>query len=84
VKGRDLAAILQEAGIAVAYLFGSRASATQRPDSDADVAVLTQRPLGLLEREALARRLAEALEAPRVDLVVLDDAGLQLRGRVVQ
>lgn len=81
---RDLAAILREAGIAVAYLFGSRASATHRSDSDADVAVLTERPLGLLEREALARRLAAVLEVPAVDLVVLDDAGLQLRGGVVQ
>lgn len=42
------------------------------------------RRLDLLERARLAARLAEALGVPDVDLVVLDEAGLELRGRVVQ
>lgn len=76
--------ILADSGVAVAYLFGSRALGRPRPDSDADVAVLTERPLDLLERGVLADRLARALDVPEVDLVVLEEASLELRGHVVQ
>ncbi len=38
----------------------------------------------MLERERLALRLGRALAVPDVDLVSLDTAGLELRGRVVQ
>lgn len=76
--------ILAEAGVSVAWLFGSRARGQARPDSDADVAVLTDRPLGLLDRGLLADRLAETLGVTDVDLVVLDEASLELRGHVVQ
>lgn len=76
--------ILADAGVVVAYLFGSQAHGRDRPDSDADIAVLTERRLDLLEREVLADRLAPALGVPDVDLVVLDEASLELRGRVVQ
>jgi uncharacterized protein YutE (UPF0331/DUF86 family)/predicted nucleotidyltransferase len=73
-----------DAGVAVAYLFGSRAGATARPDSDADIAILLARRLDLLALEPLADRLAQALGVPEVDLVVLDEASLELRGHVVQ
>jgi hypothetical protein len=39
---------------------------------------------GLLERARLADLLAQALQVPDVDLVVLDEATLELRGRVLQ
>lgn len=68
----------------VAYVFGSRAAGGHTATSDADIGVLLDRPLGLLGRQRLADRLAEALGAPEVDLVVLDEAPLELRGRVVQ
>lgn len=77
-------AILRDAGIRFAYLFGSRAVGGAKDSSDADVAVMPSRPLGLLERERLALRLGRALAVPDVDLVSLDTAGLELRGRVVQ
>lgn len=67
-----------------AYVFGSRATGTHRGTSDLDVAVLVDRALGLLERERLVARLADALGVPDVDLVILDEAPLELRGRVVQ
>jgi predicted nucleotidyltransferase len=80
----DVEAILSRAGIQFAYLFGSRAAGTARPESDADVAIMPGRELGLLERERLARELVEALGVPDVDLVLLDRVRLELRGRVVQ
>ncbi|MGH9230273.1 MAG: type VII toxin-antitoxin system MntA family adenylyltransferase antitoxin [Acidimicrobiales bacterium] len=78
------AQVLADAGVRVAYLFGSRASDRHRPDSDADIAVLGAASLDLMARERLATRLREALSVPEVDLVVLDEAPLELRGRVVQ
>jgi predicted nucleotidyltransferase len=79
-----VSSILREAGVTVAYLFGSRAAGTHREASDADVAVLLDGRMGLLDQEALADRLALALGVPGVDLIVLDTASLELRGRVVQ
>ncbi|MGH8929229.1 MAG: type VII toxin-antitoxin system MntA family adenylyltransferase antitoxin [Egibacteraceae bacterium] len=72
------------AGVVIAYLFGSRARGDHRETSDADVAVLADRRLGLLARERLANELADALEVPDVDVIVLDEVRLALRGRVLQ
>jgi predicted nucleotidyltransferase len=76
--------ILSRSDVRFAYLFGSRAAGACRADSDADIAIMPGRELGLLERERLARELAEALHVPDVDLVQLDRVRLELRGRVVQ
>ena len=76
--------ILAKAGVVVAYLFGSRATERHRIDSDADIAVLLDGSMGLLDQEIVADRLARALEVPAVDLIILDTAPLELRGRVVQ
>lgn len=81
---RTLDDALDKAGVRFAYLFGSRRSGNARADSDADVAIMPGRELGLLEREALSARLATALGVPDVDLVLLDRAMLELRGKVVQ
>jgi len=76
--------VLRDAGVVAAYVFGSRATGTHRGTSDLDVAVLLDRGLGLLERERLVARLADALGVPDVDLVVLDEAPLELRGQVAE
>lgn len=81
---RSVEQVLAAAGVRFAYLFGSRASGQPRAESDADVAIMGDGRLDLLARARLAAGLAEALDAPDVDLVVLDEAGLELRGRVVQ
>lgn len=66
-----------------AYLFGSVAQGTAQSSSDIDIAVLT-RPRGtLLDDARLQDELAAALEREDVDLLVLDDAPLWLRYRVV-
>lgn len=76
--------VMAEYGVRFAYLFGSRATGRHRPDSDADVAVMTSAPLSLLTQAALADRLSDLLGVPAVDLVDLERAPLTLRGRIVQ
>ncbi len=78
----------EQSPVVLAYLFGSRATGRARPDSDVDVAVLldpsvrSERYLELsLE---LARRLATASGVGGIEVVVLNDAPLPLRGRVLQ
>lgn len=76
---------LEAAGVAVAWLFGSRATGRARPDSDTDLAVLAARdrsPLGLLELSALEGELAQAVGGP-VDVVDFARAPLELQGRIV-
>jgi predicted nucleotidyltransferase len=69
-----LRAHLREVGAVFAYLHGSRVAGNARPDSDVDVA-------------AWFGRAVDAWQVPTpagVDLLVLDDAGLELAGRVAQ
>jgi len=66
-----------------AYLFGSVARGDDQPGSDVDLAVLTH-PRGTLLNDArLHDELAAALGRNDIDLLVLDDAPLWLRYRVV-
>lgn len=70
--------------VAVAYLFGSRAEGTARPDSDHDVAVLFADPEPALDATVrLGAGLAAVLHTD-VDVVDLDRATLELRGRVAE
>jgi predicted nucleotidyltransferase len=76
--------VLADHGVSVAYLFGSRARGTARPDSDHDVAVLfahARPPLDATVR--LAADLVPVLGTP-VDVVDLDRATLELRGTVAE
>lgn len=79
----ETSALLVAAGVRFAYLFGSRATGHHQPDSDADVAVLTDRPLTLLAESRLCVDLARALDVPAVDLVDLRRAPLRLVGRIL-
>lgn len=69
----EAVAVLRRAGARFAYLHGSRATGTHRADSDIDIAAYfgEQPP-----------RSFDLLLPPRVDLLVLDDAPLELAGRV--
>ena len=79
-----LDAVFTAHGVAVAYLFGSRAEGTAGPGSDHDVAVLfTVADPALAATEQLADDLAASLGTP-VDVVDLARAGLELRGRVAE
>jgi predicted nucleotidyltransferase len=73
-------------GIAAAYLFGSVARGTARPDSDADVAILLEKDppatLGGLHLD-LEGDLEKRLGRP-VQLVVLNKAPCDLGARVIR
>ena len=69
----EAVAELRQAGARFAYLHGSRATGQNRADSDIDVAAY----FGGHPPNAF-----EVLLPPGVDLLVLDDAPLELAGRV--
>lgn len=70
----SVSAALRAGGAVFAYLHGSRVAGTHRPGSDVDVAAWFGQP---------TRPWNVDLPAT-VDLLVLDDAGLELAGRVAQ
>jgi predicted nucleotidyltransferase len=80
----DLSGAFAPHGVAVAYLFGSRAEGTARPGSDHDVAALFTDPRPALDATVrLGAHLAGVL-GTEVDVVDLDRAELELRGRVAE
>ena len=67
----EAVALLRQAGARFAYLYGSRATGQNRADSDIDVAAyFGGRPPNAFD----------VLLPPGVDLLVLDDAPLELAG----
>lgn len=72
--------------VGIAYLFGSRARGDSSEDSDADFAIMLLKefsdPYDLFR---LIQDLAEAMEIEdrRIDLIILNDAHLELRYRVL-
>jgi predicted nucleotidyltransferase len=69
----EAVAVLRQAGARFAYLHGSRATGQHRADSDTDIAAYFggQPPSSF-----------DVLVPPGVDLLILDDAPLELAGRV--
>jgi predicted nucleotidyltransferase len=86
VEDRVAAVLSVAPDVAAAYVFGSVAGGTARAGSDIDIAVLfTTTPPPTLEsaRFTLAGELEHALGIP-VDLIVLNDAPVDLRIRVLR
>ena len=69
--------------VALAYLFGSRASDHFALESDYDIAVLTRTPIAPARRYQLASELSAVLGGTPVDVVVLDQAPVELTYAVV-
>jgi uncharacterized protein len=75
-----------EPAIVCAWLFGSRARGTARPDSDVDVAVLAELPRGIERHDwkwDLEARLTTALRLP-VQVVLVDRAPADLVRRILR
>jgi predicted nucleotidyltransferase len=74
--------------VRLAYLFGSRALARAREESDFDIAVLVDGATARDERGRTIRRLAGKLgrevSSAHLDLVILNDAPALLRHRVIR
>jgi hypothetical protein len=68
----------EEQSVRLAFLMGSFAKGTARPDSDVDVAALFDRAPDFMEALDLRERLS-ALLRREADLVVLNDAGPIIR-----
>jgi predicted nucleotidyltransferase len=64
-------ALRQRHGVGSIGVFGSFARGENRADSDVDVLVEFNRPIGLIEFAALRRELSNLLGRP-VDLITLD------------
>ena len=69
--------------IDLAYIFGSRADGKEGPISDYDIAVLYAKPHAPDLRYELAHKLKKKLMTDQVDLVVLNDAPIELRYAVI-
>ncbi len=69
--------------VLLAYLFGSRAEGRAASDSDYDIAVLTQPKLAPARQFEVASELCRLLNGKPVDLVVLNNAPVELSYAVV-
>ena len=84
VPGHELDAVFAAHDVAVAYLFGSRAEGVARSNSDHDIAVLFTSEEPAFDATERLRAALEAVVATPVDVVDLDRAGLELRGRIAE
>jgi predicted nucleotidyltransferase len=67
------------AGLQLAYLFGSRVNGRESPQSDCDIALLLETPSPGLEREEQIRHaLCLSLHSDNIDMVVLNQAPIEL------
>ena len=72
-----------EENVRLAFLIGSFAAGTARPDSDVDVAVLFGRVPDYMDVLGLRDRLSDLMER-EADLVVLNDSGPVIRMQVLK
>ena len=84
VTVQRLAAALEKRGdVRLAYLFGSLARGTARPDSDVDVALSLGRPMTTAEKIDLIGSIGALLGRP-VDLIDMETASGAILGTVFQ
>lgn len=85
---RLAAAVRELPEVRLAFLFGSRAHGHERPDSDFDIGILLDDEAAGSERGGTIRRLAGRLgrvvASALLDVVVLNDAPVLLRQRVLR
>jgi predicted nucleotidyltransferase len=75
-------ALSREANLQVALVYGSAVTGKLRRDSDVDVAVLFEKPLGVNERLALWERLTDATHR-EIDLLDLCNLGGEILHQVL-
>lgn len=77
------AGIKTEPCIDLAYMFGSRASGDEGPISDCDIAVLYSESNSPKLKYELAHQLTATFKTDKVDLVVLNDAPIEIRYAII-
>lgn len=79
--------LLERRGVVVAYLFGSYARGSQGPMSDLDLAVLLSASIPsseyLDQRLEILAEVTRVLRTDEVDLVVLNEAPIELAFRII-
>ncbi len=73
IKDKCKEILIKQDSITFAYVFGSHAKGTERPNSDVDIAIYLKKPMDAYECLDLKMQLTEALNL-EVDLVVLNHA----------
>jgi uncharacterized protein len=82
--GESLKRLLSEIpGLALAYLFGSRASGSATTESDVDVAILLDKPITPRQKQAMIESIGAELGCP-VDVVDLFEAPEPILGQVLK
>jgi uncharacterized protein YutE (UPF0331/DUF86 family)/predicted nucleotidyltransferase len=78
--------VFERYGVLAAFLYGSRARGTARPDSDYDIAVLFKSKANVTIEAKLAVELAKALhiDTDKIDVVSLNNADTILLARVLR
>jgi len=83
----EVAEVFKRHGVALAYLFGSRAKGLEGPESDYDIAVLfSKSKVTAADEVELALNVAQALRVPpdTVDVVALNNADAALKARILK
>ena len=71
--------------VSFAYLFGSLAKGKPLPLSDVDIAVYLSKSLDVLEKKLeILGELVDILETDEIDLVILNEAPLALRMKILE
>lgn len=81
-KESILAALSVEPGIRLAIVFGSFAESRERPDSDVDIAVESNKPLTVDQKNVLIESLVDRFGRP-IDLIDLRTVGEPLLNRIM-
>jgi predicted nucleotidyltransferase len=77
------AAVFSRYPVKHAFLFGSRARGSALPESDIDVLVSLERPLGLIEFNTMADELSDALQST-VDITTTKAFDKDIAGHVLE
>lgn len=72
-----------QSDVMLVYLFGSRASGQAAPESDYDFAVLTRPPISYARRFEMASELCRLLNGAAVEVVLLQEAPVELAYAVI-
>lgn len=84
---KNLRKKLKEAGVAIAYLFGSSATGLKDKESDIDIGIVFENGLPLSSLETYNKLYAlfsEIFQSKEIDIIFLEDAPLSLQFEAIK